>query len=313
MAEAKELHVVFGAGPVGLATVRALLRRNHRVRVVSRSGKLPPTFEGVEVVAADALNPVQAREVVKGAHVVYQCAQSAYTRWPRDFPPLQRAILNATAEAGAKLVLADNLYMYGEVHGPIHEDLPYAAATRKGKVRAAMAEEALAAHQEGRVRVAVGRASDFYGPFVLESALGERVFKPLLKGKSAQLGGDIDLRHSYTFIHDFGEALAILGERQEADAQAWHVPNAEARSTRELVSQAFAIADKKPKMSSAGRTAMRLIGLFNPGARESVEMMYAYEKPYVVDDGKFKRAFGDISTPFEEGLEQTLSWYQQTH
>ena len=304
----KALHVIFGTGPVGIATAKALLGRGHRVRLVNRSGRASAP-QGAEVVAADALEPVQAKEAVKGARVVYQCAQPAYTRWPEDFPPLQRAILNAAADAGAKLVLADNLYMYGEVSGPIHEDLPYAAKTRKGKVRAAMAKEALEAHKQGKLRVAVGRASDFYGPFVKDSALGDRVFEPLLKGKSAGLVGDIDEPHSYTFIGDFGEVLAVLGERDEADGEAWHVPNAPTRSTREVITKAFELAGKLPKMSGMGRLMMRLGGIFIPGARETVEMMYEFEKPFVVDDGKFKRVFGDVSTPFEAGLEQTLTWY----
>lgn len=203
--------------------------------------------------------------------------------------------------------------MYGKLDGPIHEALPYAATTRKGKVRAAMAAEAFAAHEKGRVRVAIGRASDFYGPFVLESALGERVFGPLLQGKTAQLVGDIDQSHSYTFIDDFGEALAILGERSEADGQAWHVPSAAARSTREVVTKAFELVGKPPKINVMGRLMMRIGGVFIPGARETVEMMYEFEKPFVVDDSKFKRAFGNISTPLEEGLEQTLAWYRQAH
>lgn len=303
----KELHGIFGTGPVGLATAGALLKRGHQVRLVNRSGQAEVPA-GAELVAADALNPAQAKAAVAGASVVYGCAQPAYTRWPKDFPPLQRAILDAVADAGAKLVLADNLYMYGDVNSPIHETLPYAATTRKGKVRAAMAEEALAAHKEGKVRVAIGRASDFYGPFVLESALGNRVFGPLLQGKPAQLVGDIDQPHSYTFIGDFGEALVILGERDEADGQAWHVPNAATRSTREIVTKAFELAGQTPKMSGMGRLMMRVGGIFIPGARETVEMMYEFEKPFVVDDSKFKRTFGDLSTGFEEGLEQTLAW-----
>lgn len=304
------LHVIFGTGPVGLATAAALLKRAHDVRLVNRSGKASVPA-GAEVVAADALNPTQAREAVKDASVVHGCAQPAYTRWPQDFPPLQRAILGAAADTGAKLVLADKLYMYGDVDGPIYEALPYAATTRKGKVRAAMAAEALAAHEKGRVRLTIGRASDFYGPFVRESALDERVFEPLLKGKTAQLVGNIDQPHSYTFIDDFGEALAVLGERDEADGKAWHVPNAAAQSTHEIVTRAFELAGKPPKMSAMGRLMMRVGGIYIPSARETVEMIHEFEKPFVVDDSKFKRALGDVSTLLDEGLEQTLAWYRQ--
>lgn len=308
--QARALHVIFGTGPVGLATARALLKRNHHVRLVNRSGKADSP-EGAEVAVANALDDAQVRDAVRGASVVYSCAQPAYTRWPEDFPPLQRAILNAAADAGAKLVLADNLYMYGEVDGLVHEDLPYKAATRKGKTRAAMAREALAAHDQGRVRVAIGRASDFYGPFVTDSTLGDRVFGPLVKGETAQLVGDIDQLHTYTFIGDFGEALAVLGEHDEADGQAWHVPNAPTRSTREIVTRAFELAGNVPKMSSMGRFMMRLGGIFIPGARETVEMMYEFEKPFVVDSSKFERTFGLKATPLDEAILETITWFKE--
>lgn len=89
------------------------------------------------------------------------------------------------------------------------------------------------------------------------------------------------------------------------------LPNAAARSTREVVTKAFELAGKPPKMNAMGRLIMRMGGIFIFGARETVEMMYEFEKPFVVDDSKFKRAFGDVSTPFEAGLEQTLAWYRQ--
>lgn len=62
-----------------------------------------------------------------------------------------------------------------------------------------------------------------------------------------------------------------------------------------------------------GRFMMCVGGIFIPGARETVEMMYEFEKPFVMDDSKFRRAFGDLSTPVDAALEQTLHWYQQGH
>ncbi len=95
---------------------------------------------------------------------------------------------------GARLVIGDNLYMYGDVSGqPLTEDLPNAATTRKGRLRAEMAEAALAAHQAGKVKVAIGRGSDFFGPGVLNSGMGERAIRPALQGKSASLMGNIDM------------------------------------------------------------------------------------------------------------------------
>lgn len=310
MSTLSSMHVVFGTGPLGQAVMRALLARGHAVRMVNRSGKAAGLPAGVELVAADAYDPAQVARVTADAAVVYQCAQPEYTEWPQKFPPLQRSIVEGVARSGAKLIIGDNLYMYGPVAGPIHEDLPYAAQGHKGRTRALMAREALDAHAAGKVRVALGRGSDFYGPQVLGSAVGERVFIPLLQGKAVQVLGDPDALHTWTYIDDFGEALVRLGERDEALGRAWHVPNAPTISTRAFLTQAAQIAGQPLKLQVMGKWMLRLGGLFIPPAREMVEMLYEFEKPYVVDHSQYAALFGDHSTPVETGLRQTLAWYQ---
>ncbi len=307
--EQAALHVIFGTGPLGMATMRALMRRGERVRMVNRSGRaaLPA---GVEVVRGDAYDATSTRAVCAGAAVVYQCAQPAYTAWPAQFPALQAGILAGGEAAGAKLVVAENLYMYGPVNGPLTEGLPYAATTRKGRVRATMSEALLAAHRAERVRVAIGRASDFYGPGVRDSTLGERVFGPALAGKAASAIGNLDLPHTYTFINDFGAALVTLGERDEALGRAWHVPNAPTTTTREAITAIYRQLGLPPKMSGMGRLMLTLGGIFIPEARESIEMLYEFQHPFVVDHSDYARIFGDHATPLEEGLRQTIAWYR---
>ena len=304
-----DIHVVFGTGPLGMAVMSALIRRNKHVRMVNRSGKegLPGS---VELTSGDAYNPEFTRQVTNGAAVVYQCAQPGYTRWVKEFPPLQKSILEGAASNNSKLIVAENLYMYGEVKGPITEDLPFLAKTRKGKVRTEMTNTLMEAHHAGKVQVAIARGSDFFGPGVLGSSLGERTLIPALKGKSAELGGSLDQPHSYTYIDDFGEAMAILGEREEALGEAWHVPNPPTLTQRQLISLFFEEIGIPPKMHTIGKTMMTLGGLFVPEAREMVEMMYEFEKPFVVDSRKFIGAFGDISTPYEKAVNTTLAWYR---
>jgi nucleoside-diphosphate-sugar epimerase len=306
--DTQELHVVFGTGPVGQATARALLARGHAVRMVNRSGKAEAA--GAAVVRGDAYNPASVAELTAGATAVYQAAQPAYHEWATLFPPLQTSIIEGVARSGAKLVVVENLYMYGQVDGPIHEGLPYAAHTKKGQVRARMAEEVQAAHRSGKLRTVSGRASDFYGPGVLQSALGERTFLPALAGKPAEAVSRLDTLHSYTYIEDFGEALARLGERDEALGRHWHVPNAPALTQRELMNMLFAELQMPQKVSVIGRLMLSLAGLFVPGAREMVEMLYEFERPFVVDSSAYARAFGDHATPVHDGLRRTVAWYR---
>jgi nucleoside-diphosphate-sugar epimerase len=289
-----------------------LVARGRTVRMVNRSGAMEDAPHGIELMSGDAYDRAFAREAARGAAVVYQCAQPGYTQWVEKFPPLQASVLDAAADVGAKLVIGENLYMYGDIGGkPLTEDLPYAAKTKKGKVRAQMANDALAAHRAGKVRVAIGRASDFFGPYGLGSAMGERVFVPALQGKKASLIGNLDMPHSYTYLPDFGRALAILGERDEALGQAWHVPNDRPDITqREFTNLVFEEIGLPPQMSGMGRAMMRLGGLFIPEAREGIEMMYEFEKPFVVDSNKFERTFGVKATPLEESIPATVAWYR---
>jgi nucleoside-diphosphate-sugar epimerase len=306
------LHVVFGAGPLGRSVVNELVRQGKTVRVVSRSGQMAEAPQGVELVAGDLYNAGVVRELAQGAAAAYQCAQPHYWEWPQKFPPLQAAIVEGLAGSGTKLVIGENTYMYGDTGGrPLTEDLPYAATTRKGKVRAAMSEAALAAHQAGKVQVTMGRGSDFFGPWVLDSGFGDRVFYPALAGKGASFGGKLDLPHTATTIEDFGRALVILGEREEALGRAWHVPNDRPQITqRQFAELVFAETGHPVKASGMGKTMMRIGGLFIPGARETVEMMYEFEKPFVVDSSQFERTFGVKATPIADAIKATVAWYR---
>ncbi|MGH2992322.1 MAG: NAD-dependent epimerase/dehydratase family protein, partial [Solirubrobacterales bacterium] len=163
-------HVVFGAtGGVGGAVVAELLRRGNSVRAVSRGGKAPERAEGA---AADAADAAEAAAAARGAGVVYHCVNPGYTRWPELLPPISRSILGAAESSGAKLVFADSLYAYGPVEGPLREDLPAAASGPKGRTRVEVAAEMLGAHDERRVRVTIGRASDYSGPGGANSSSG---------------------------------------------------------------------------------------------------------------------------------------------
>jgi nucleoside-diphosphate-sugar epimerase len=312
MAMTIERHVVLGTGPLGMATAAALLRRGHQVQMVNRSGRAPAPA-GAVIAQADLYDPAQVRQVAAGATAVYQCAQPGYAAWTTAFPPLQTSIINGVAAAGAKLIVAENLYMYGAVDGPIHEDLPYAAHTRKGRVRARMAEEVAAAHQSGKLRTTAARGSDFFGPGVRASTLGDRVFGPAVQGQTAQFTGHMDVPHSYTFIDDFGEALAILGERDEALGAHWHVPNAPALTQRELAALIEPEVGQPVRFSSVGRLMLTLGGLFIPEARETVEMLYEFNRPFVVDGSRFAQTFTFQPTPLPAAIRRTIEWYRLPH
>jgi nucleoside-diphosphate-sugar epimerase len=210
-------HVVFGTGAIGLAALEALRRRGASVRMVNRSGSAQVP-DGVEVVGGDAADPKFTIEVSRNAHVIYQTLNPPYARWTEEFPGLQTGILAAAEAHGARLVSMENVYMYGRPAGrSLTETRDYAAHTKKGKLRGQMARELLAAHKAGRVQVAIGRASDYFGPRGgAQSNLGDRVFPAVIANSTARVLGDPDQPHTYTYIPDIGEGLAVLGEHPDA-------------------------------------------------------------------------------------------------
>ena len=309
----QQKNIVIGAGPLGLWVAQTLLDKGRQVTLINRSGKIgEPSAIPMDVIACDATDPDAVYQVCQGADVVFHCAMPPYTAWPEAFPPLTKGILGGVSRTGAKLIYGDNLYMYGDVGGrPITEALPYAATGRKGQVRAQMAQMLLDAHRRGEVQVAIGRGSDFFGPGVTNSILGEMFFRAAFAGKTANLLGDIDTPHTYTYIKDFAKALVTLSEHEEALGQAWHAPNAPTITTRQMVDLFARELGRPIKVRSAGKTLIAILGLFNPLMREIKEMMYEWEQPYVVDHSSYENAFGAEVTPHAVAVKETVAWYRQ--
>ncbi len=307
--EPRSLHVVLGTGPLGLALLRHLASGSDRIRAVSRHARdhLPA---GVEFAAANLADVAEAKRACDGADVVYHCANPPYAKWPDLHPPIMRAAIEGASSTGARLVFGDNLYAYGHVDGPVTEDLPSRASGPNGRTRARIAEDLMTAHQHGRVRATIGRGSDFFGPFAHQSTVGDQVFARALAGKPARTLGDPDAPHTVTYIDDFAHALATLGAREEALGAVWHVPNAETVTMRRFVEMAFEAAGREPRLRTAPRWGLALAGLFNPTIRAVTEQLYQSERPWVVDSGRFERAFGWSATPLPEAIGATATWFR---
>ena len=306
------LHVVFGAGPLGLAVLRALEARELRTRLVTRGGKRAiGSAKPSEWVEADATDSRSAQRACAGASVVYHCAGAPYQRWAELLPRMMDGIAGAARVAEAKLIYADNAYLYGKVSGPMSEDLPSNPNTRKGRVRAQLADRLLEAHHRGALRAAIGRGSDFFGPNVLLSYAGNRLFPQALSGKAANALGDPDQLHSLTFIDDFAAALVVLGEREEALGRAWHVPNSEPVTFRAFIERVYRLAGTEPKLHVPPRWMVWSLSLVDPTLREVKEMLYQFEEDFVVDSSRFTRTFGLAATPLDDAIRATLEWYRQ--
>jgi nucleoside-diphosphate-sugar epimerase len=306
-----DLHVVFGTGAIGSALVDELVARGLPVRAVSRSGAAEVPG-GVDVLAGDAADAVFAGRAATGAAVVYQCLNPPYHRWAEEFPRLQETVVRAAQAAGARLVSFENTYLVGDTHGaPITEETPFRPHTRKGRVRLVMAERLRSLAEAGELEVATARASDYFGPRgTSQSPLGDRVIGALLAGKPAQVIGDPDQLHSYTFTLDAARTLAALGTRGDVAGEVFHVPNAPAETTRQLVERIAAQVGAPARVRVAPRLLLRALGLVNPTIRELDEMLYEFAQPFVVDGSKATERLGIAPTPIDDALSRTIAWFR---
>jgi nucleoside-diphosphate-sugar epimerase len=263
----------------------------------------------VEMVKADVADPVQAATAATGAGAVYQALSPPYHLWHEFFPGLQASALSAAKTANARYVSIENLYTY-DSSKPMTEASPVAPVSRKGALRQKMAEEVMAVHMRGDVRTTTLRSSDYYGPGVLSSALGERVFGKLVAGKKAQLNGSTQMPHSFSYIEDVGLAAAALGTNDKALGHIWIAPHAPARTQGEMVEEACRVLGVEPRIRAVPPLMMRIAGLFVPAARASVEMMYEFTEPFVVDSSRIEREFSLRATPVPAAIERTIAWYR---
>jgi nucleoside-diphosphate-sugar epimerase len=302
-------HVVFGTGQVGRHLISRLAALGHHVVAVNRHGG---AVGDAEVITGDATDAAFTTAVCAGADSVTFCLNaSTYAGWAKEFPPLQRAVLTGAANAGARLVVLDNLYAYGPPRGhSLVETMAANPTSRKSATRAAMTDALLRAHQQGQVEVAIGRASDYYGPGATNTALGENVFDRALTGRTAQVMGDPDQPHSYSYTPDVAAGLATLATAAGTTGRIWHLPVGETRSTRQLVGDIYRLAGHRPRLMAAGGTTLRAIGIVKPAMREYLHTLYQFTQPWVVDDNAFCSTFDVRATPLDQALTTTLAWYR---
>ena len=307
-------HLVVGAGVIGGRVAQLLAERGERVLVVSRRGSGPA---GVAGVAADAADAEAMARVAEGAAVIYNCVNPPYHRWPADWPPIAASVLGAAERSGAVLVTLSNLYGYGpaarslgsdgydEAH-PMTEATPLAATGRKGRVRAQVWQDALAAHLAGRVRAAEVRGADFLGPGAV-SALGERVVRRIRRGQSVSVLGSAERPHTWSFTEDVAGMLVVAGTDPRAWGRAWHVPSNAPRSQREVIEDFAAAAGSGPvRVRAIPPAAVRAMGLVWPLMRELRETEYQFRDDFIMDSSAAQETFRLAPTPWDEIVAATL-------
>ncbi|MGA9521477.1 MAG: NAD-dependent epimerase/dehydratase family protein [Myxococcaceae bacterium] len=307
MTSENALHVVCGYGQIGEKLARRLAAEGHRVRVITRSALSLPA--GLEHLKGDAADADFMREATRGARAIYHCINVPYQHWYETLPRIQASLKSAALQSGARYVLLDNLYMLGRPDTPMTEDSPLQPRSRKGELRARLERELFEAREREGLDLGIGRASDFFGPGVTSSG----VFYPrnlhrLAQGKSVDVGGDPDAPHSYSYAPDVAEGLLHLGTAASLPSPVWHLPVAFQGTTRELLTALGRALGVDSQVNRMPGWMWALAGLFSPLVREAKEMVYQWEGPFIVDDGRFRARFGVQPTPLSDAVAQTAAW-----
>jgi nucleoside-diphosphate-sugar epimerase len=301
MTTTNSTHVVLGAsGAAGSAILTALVDGGVDARGVNRSGPGPSAPGGADWRTADVTSPEGLRGALGGAEVVYMAAQPAYHRWPQEFPAMMDRVVDAAVAAGARrLVMVDNLYAYGPASSPMTERSPQNATDRKGRTRATMADALLRAHEQGRIEVVIGRASDYFGPDADNSGITALAVEPVAGRGKLRWMGSLDAPHSCAYLPDVARRI-------------WHLPHAPAVTGAQfhaLVNDGL----PEPRATALVSTRMlRLAAPFHRISRESLPLAYQWTEPFLVDDSAFRARFPDfVSTPMDQAVATTVTHYRR--
>lgn len=298
-------HTILGAGgPVSNALTRELENNNQNTLLVSRK---PIQTKGSTTWAkADLTNYAEISQAAKGSDVIYLCAGLVYdkTVWQQQWPQIMQNVINVAKENNSRLIFFDNVYMYGQVTGPMTKNTPYNPCSAKGEVRAKIATQLMDEAKAGNIKASIARAADFYGSEQLKSFVDMMVLDKYAKKQKAQWIGKPKLKHSFTYVPDAGKGMYLLGQHPETDNQIWHMPTAPALSGRAFIELAAKVFNVEPKYSTINKPMMRLAGMFSKDIRSSVEMYYQYDHDYIFDSTKFEQAFNFKPTAYETGIKE---------
>lgn len=305
-----DLYVVTGAGPVGWTVAEQLAEQGHSVRVLTRSGS-GPDHPLVERRTLDVSDPAQLGEAFEGAKAIFHCIHgSAYSAsaWAKELPKAEGAVLAAAGEAGAVVVFPESLYSYSEPKKTMAEHSPRDARGGKRGIRTALLNLRSASTTD-TVSVVAG---DFFGPRVRTAHAGERMVPALLSGKGVQVIGSAEQPHSFTYVPDLAAAMIKAAQTPSLWNRVWHAPTGPALTQRSIATS-FAVAAgmDAPKVSSVPGWILRTAGLFSAGMRELAELLYQFERPFVMDSRLSQEALALEPTPHLEAARATVAWWRE--
>lgn len=306
------LHTILGAGgAIGNNLLDVLIQNGENIRLISRKHR---PAAGVESIEANVLDKEVLSKSIEGSGVVYLLIGIDYnaSSWEHNWPIIMQNVIEACSNQSIPLVFFDNVYMYGLVDGEMTEQTPFRPNSRKGKVRAQIANMLIEATESGKIKSLIARSADFYGPHSAQvSFLHQLVIGRHLEGNKAQWMLNPKMPHTFTYAPDAAKALYILANDESAFGKTWHLPSSSPAPTGEdLIQHSAVICNAPREIHVISKWMMRLLGIIVPVLRESIEMLYQYEKPYHFNSEAFQKKYGFTPTPYQQGIQETVDFYR---
>jgi nucleoside-diphosphate-sugar epimerase len=301
-----ELHVVLGAtGALGSAIVNQLCADELPVRTLVRNPALAASMlpDNVEIVQFDAHDAAQMRAGCAGATHLYHCVYS-----PDKLGVIAETLAAIAREQRARLVFPSNADVYGPaLSNPINETHPHAATTERGKWRMAIERALLDAPD---IELVILRLGAMYGAHIRGSYMSV-VFESAHKNQKTFWLGALDAPSSLIYAPDAAAAAVLLARAPDTAGQSWHVVNPEALTGAQFMTKVWDANGSTPNFGVRSATLFKLVGSLVPDAKRLAQVLYQFEKPFVLDSAKLCTRFPSFAfTPHDLGIQDTVDWFR---
>ncbi len=303
-----EKHIIFGGnGPIGEAIYQSLKDQNKTVYKIGRKDK-----EEKDYLITDALNKAEVSNVSKQATHIYIAVGLPYFYkiWQRDFPIIIANIIDAAKQNKSKIIYFDNMYLYGpKLNQPMTETHQRYPISKKGMLRLGLVE-ALEKEMD-ELDILIVRSPDFFGPKAFNSMVYISFLENILKHKHPMFIGNPNMPHAYGYTKDLAKATVLLALRNESYGQTWHLPTYQFNSTHEINHLYNDILKTDYKIKPLSMVMNKVLKIFVPVLRETYEMRYQFETPYIFSSEKFDLVFPEFKkTDLNLAIKDTIEYFK---
>ena len=303
----KKALVLGATGGMGSALVWELAERGIEVVAFSRNQEKLQNLYGnqtsVSIYAGDAMNREDLKKAAAGVDVIFHAVNLPYPQWAKHQPILLQNILETAKLHQTKVAMVDNIYAYGKSGGiKVTEEFKKDPHTKKGKIRLQLENMA----KGYGVPLFIAHFPDFYGPHA-ENTLLHYFLQAATQNKRAMFVGSKKVAREYIYTPDGAKAMVELALTDKAYGQNWNIPGSGVITGKEIIDIVKEYTGNTHNVSTVTKTMVRLLGLFDKGMREYVEMYYLNEEPVVLSGDKYEREVGILPrTAYKDGIKQTL-------